>query len=384
MKMQKAFRMILSGLLALLITVLPLGAGSESDVRILFINVGKADAILITDGARHYLVDSGEKASAPRLIGALNVMGVTALNGVFLTHTHSDHIGGMDALARNFQIGTLYSAEITELTKKGKNKFEEMAAELSLDLRKLTAREAIELSNSIHAEIIGPLVPSQDDDNDNSLVLRITANGKTLLLTGDMQFAEEATLLQNGLTVSADVIKVGNHGNPDATSNQFARAVSPQIAVITTDTSVDADSANSRVLSALSGSQIYITEDFPIGVLLDIQPGGEIKVSDPYVSHESSGLKIAELDKSAQTVTLINEGSRMDISGYMIFSEKGGELYIFPEGTMMDQGQPVRLAAGSKNGDFIWTGEDKPWNQKKSDTAILYDRYGREVSRIEN
>ncbi len=373
--------------LALMLIVLPgtidasYAPGTDAAVRILFINVGKADAILISTDTRNYLVDTGEKSSAPKLIGALNAMGVTSLDGVFLTHTHSDHIGGMDALAQNVKIGMLYSAEFTELTKKGKNKHEEIASKHGLNLQKLAAGTIIPLDNGVEAEVLGPLVLNQEDDNDNSLVLRLKANGKTVLLTGDMQFAEESTLLQSGADVSANVLKVGNHGNPDATSDQFAKAVSPQIAVITTDTTVDADSANPRVLSALSGAEIYITEDFPIGVLLEIRHDGEIKITAPTVTHESAKLSITEINKEAQTITIQNDGDCSDISGYMIFSQKGGELYVFPSGTVLAPGQTIRLAGEGGTGDFIWQEETKPWNQKKEDTAVLYDRYGNEILR---
>ena len=104
--------------------------------------------------------------------------------------------------------------------------------------------------------MLAPLEKNSEDDNDNSLVMMLHANGKRVLLTGDMQFAEEKTLLASGADISADILKVGNHGNPDATGESFAKAVSPKISVISTDTSVDEDSANERVFDALSMSEI--------------------------------------------------------------------------------------------------------------------------------
>ena len=252
------------------------GPMNEGDVRILFINVGKADAALLSAGECNYLIDTGTKDSAADLLAALDTMGVTALDGVFLTHTHSDHIGGMEALAESIPVAALYHADITELTKKGVNKFERFSEELDIPHRALTAGDVLTLAEGVTAEVLGPLYPNSEDDNDQSLVLMIHANGRKILLTGDMQFAEETTLLNAGRDVSADILKVGNHGNPDATSDSFAQAVSPSVAVISTDTAEDTDSANERVQNALEGADLYVTQDARLGILVTVSADGSI------------------------------------------------------------------------------------------------------------
>lgn len=253
------------------------GPISDGDMRILFINVGKADAALLSDGECHYLIDTGTKDSAGDLLDALDAMGVTALDGVFLTHTHSDHIGGMETLAENIPITTLYHAGITELTKKGVNKFERFSEELGIPHTALSAGDSLTLAEGVTAEVLGPLYPNSEDDNDQSLVLMIHASGRKILLTGDMQFAEEATLLNAGKDLSADILKVGNHGNPDATSDAFAKAVSPSIAVISTDTAEDEDSANPRVLAVFGeDTEIFLTQDASLGILVTVAADGTI------------------------------------------------------------------------------------------------------------
>ena len=51
-----------------------------------------------------------------------------------------------------------------------------------------------------------------------------------------MEFPEEVSLLEAGMIPHADVLKVGNHGNGDATSEELIKAVSPSLAVISTNT----------------------------------------------------------------------------------------------------------------------------------------------------
>ena len=355
-------------------------AEETHDFSVMFINVGRADATLIQVDGLSYLIDTGEKSSVPALYAALEMMDVQKLKAVFLTHTHGDHIGGMEALADRYEIGTLYSAMISEDKKDGTNKIKELAAAFSTPHIQLAAGDKVELTPEIGFDVLGPLEYNNDDDNDNSLVLKLSINGKTFLFTGDMQFAEETTLLKADVDLSADVLKVGNHGNPDATSQEFAAAVSPEIAVIPTDTSVDEDSANERVVSALKGAEVFVTQDYPYGILLTVDAGGKIDVSDPRPEGNNAKIQILELDKNAQTITLINNGEAADISGYFIFSENGSEVYVFPDGTYMQAGETISVACKGGQGDLIWD-EKKVWKTKKEDTAVLYDRFGYELSR---
>ncbi|MDD3213217.1 MAG: lamin tail domain-containing protein, partial [Eubacteriales bacterium] len=230
-------------------------------------------------------------------------------------------------------------------------------------------------------DVLGPVVYNSEDDNDNSLVLRLGANGRSFLFTGDMQFAEEGTLLAAGVDLQADVLKVGNHGNPDATSQMFAAAVSPKIAVISTSTVEDADSANERVTSLFDGARVLVTEGFTRGALLRVSASGEIKISSPQPPSPNADIEIVEIDKNAQTITLINNGTEMDISGYMIFSQRGSEVYVFPQGTVMNAGQILTIACTDGEGDLIWN-DKKVWHAEKDDVGVLYDRYSSELSRF--
>jgi len=254
---------------------------NEHDISVMFVNAGRADATLIQIDGISYLIDTGDKNSAASIFEAMSVLDVQNIKAVFLTHTHNDHIGGMEALAKRYKVETLYSARITEKKKDRNSIIEEMAKKLSIPHIELEAGDTVELVPDVEFDVLGPLEYNKDDDNDNSLVLKLSINGKTFLFTGDMQFAEEKTLLEAGVDLSADVLKVGNHGNPDATSKKFASAVSPDIAIISTDTSADHDSANEKVFMALQGADIFVTQDYLYGILATVDENGKIKISDP-------------------------------------------------------------------------------------------------------
>ncbi len=358
----------------------PVPQADAHQVTVLFINVGRADATLLTIDGRSFLIDTGEDTSLPQLFGALKVMGVQALDAVFLTHTHSDHIGGMEALGSYMPVGRLYAAQISENKKNGENKIDVLAQKLSIPLTRLSAGNTVPLTGGVDVKVLGPIAYNADDDNDNSLILRLSVNGRTLLFTGDMQFAEEQTLIDAGADLKADVLKVGNHGNPDATSDAFGALVRPALAFIPTDTGVDANSANPRVPAALAGAEVHVTERFDVGALLTVT-GGLMSVTNPPRPRAEAQLSIVSVDNVSQLAQIRNDGADADVSGFLLFSERGGQAFCFPVGSVIPAGKTVTVAAAGGAGDYRFIGEENPWHKSKQDIAMLYDCYGNELDR---
>lgn len=345
---------------------------SEKDAAILVVNVGKADSIIVKIEDKAFMIDTGEKKSVPQIIAALNYLDIKELEAVFLTHTHSDHIGGFETLANIYNIKKLYSANFSIPKKNGENKIEELGKDNNVEHSFLKAGDEVRVFEDVLFKVLGPVEYNEEDDNDNSLVLKLFVNGKKILLTGDMQRAEENTLLNRNVDLRADVLKVGNHGNQDATTKRFAEAVNPSFSIISTDTAVDANSAHPVVKDRLRNSEIYITQDHDIGVLLNVHVN-KIDVSSPERGAVKSGITIENVDRDNQTVTLVNSGDEVDISGYFIFSSKGSEVFVFPEGSVIEANSTFTVACVGYEGDFIWDIKNV-W--KKDDTATLYDRFG--------
>jgi competence protein ComEC len=74
-------------------------------------------------------------------------------------------------------------------------------------------------------------LPGQDL-NENSLVLRVTCNGASFMLTGDAGAQAESNMLEKGYELASTVLKLGHHGSRSSTTDSFLDRVSPQIAVI--------------------------------------------------------------------------------------------------------------------------------------------------------
>ena len=354
---------------------------TENAFTILYVNVGKADAAILRFGETAVLIDTGSAESAPQLIAGLNVLGVKQISAVFITHSHSDHLGGLAALSANYDIPMVYSPFYSEQDKNGTSKIVKRAEKLNLQHQELLAGDVVPISDDVNFTVLGPLSLNEDDDNDNSLVLRFSYGGKTFLFTGDMQFPEEQEIISSGVNLKSDVLKVGNHGNPDATGDDFGALVSPDTAVISTNTIVDKDSANPRVYAALPTAQIVVTQDFPIGVLLTLDDSGTITLHNPARQSPTASVLVQSFDVEAQTITLVNNGTEIvDLSGMILFSVRSDATLRFSDGTTLAAGDQLIIGAG---GDFNFSAEDKPLSKKKDNTVILYDRLGLLVSKLE-
>lgn len=245
------------------------------ELSLLAINVGKADCLLLQSGDSAYLIDTGTKKTADRVLEILTLCGVDHLNGIILTHTHADHAGGLkEIIEAGFPVDTIYAPAFYTLKKEdGKHPIEKALKKTNMNVVWLNSGDEIPLDGG-RLKVLGPIEKS-DVENNNSLVLLAEGGGGTILLTGDMEFPEEQTLLRAGLLSPVDVLKIGNHGEGDATSEMFIAAVVPSLAVISTNTEEEPDTPDPRVMKLLEQYQVQVvqTQETDIGVLITIKDG---------------------------------------------------------------------------------------------------------------
>lgn len=243
-------------------------AAPREEARLLFIDVGKGDAVLVMAGEKNYLIDAGPKEAFSSVSAALGHYGVRKLDGVFMTHSDKDHSGGLELLAESgVEVSAWYAAAL----------YNPDGGEDGPPVQRAARRrgqQPIYLSAGDAAgpfTVLGPLTRDKDDDN-NSLVLMLNAPGGRALLTGDMKFDEEEDLLAGGASLRCDLIKIAHHGNSDATSDALIGAASPRIAVVSTDSGERPELPDPRIVQALQdrGIPLYSTWKSGGGVLVTL------------------------------------------------------------------------------------------------------------------
>lgn len=209
----------------------------DGRLHVAFLNVGQGDAILITtpDG-QQVLVDGGP--SPTQLAWALGrqmPFWDRSLDLVVLTHPDDDHMTGLIPLFGRYRVERALTTARTLDAEEARH-WREAADAAGLPIAVAERGMQIDLGRGVRLDVLhpeaSPLPSRAADDNNNSVVLRLTYGATSFLLTGDLEAEGEQALLTSGQPLAAQVLKVAHHGSGRGTTTEFLRAVMPQLAVI--------------------------------------------------------------------------------------------------------------------------------------------------------
>lgn len=232
------------------------------------IDVGQGDSLLlISPQGRTMLVDGGGFGGGPRQaqpdfdIGEEVVSpllwsrGIRRLDVVALSHAHSDHMGGLPAVLRNFQPGELWVGNNPQVP--AYDALLKEARELSVHVRSLRAGDSAAFG-SARVEVLAPLPdyqPGAEPANNDSLVLHVSSGNVSVLLEGDAESPIERAMLPEP-NLPSTLLKVGHHGSTTSTQPEFLARVSPRWAVISCGLRNHYGHPRPEVLGALQAAHV--------------------------------------------------------------------------------------------------------------------------------
>lgn len=89
----------------------------ESKLQIIYFDVGQADCTLIMNNGKNTLIDGGNDSDGDNLVKYIKSQEISRIDTVIATHLHADHIGGLDDIIDNFDIGTVFMPDIINSSK---------------------------------------------------------------------------------------------------------------------------------------------------------------------------------------------------------------------------------------------------------------------------
>lgn len=210
-----------------------ISADMNSEISFSFIDVGSADACYVRCGNKHILIDTGQSLTYDRLWAYIKRSGCTHFDAIIISHPESDHMGAAADVIRDFGTDVLYMPSISKELEPQNAEYERFNNSLK-EYSVNVINPQIPSSTMVEELSIEFISPQKDFGslNGNSLVVRITYKGKVFLFTGDMVKATEEFLLNCGTELKCDVLKVAHHGSKTSSSEEFLRAASPEIAVV--------------------------------------------------------------------------------------------------------------------------------------------------------
>ena len=196
-----------------------------------FIDVGQGDSCwLHLPNGDDVLVDGGKPQAGPAVVAYLNEHGVADIELMVATHGDADHIGGLIDVLASMPVAEAWLDSQTCTTAMCQEFYQALA-----DNGVVTATVRMGESYSwgeVAALVLNPSEPLYADKNENSVVLRVSYGSVDFLLTGDAETGAENRMLNSGLPLEAEILKVAHHGSSSSSSPAFLSAVSPEVAVI--------------------------------------------------------------------------------------------------------------------------------------------------------
>ncbi len=207
------------------------GGWPPADTVLVACDVGQGDALVVPTGAGEaVLVDAGpEVGPVDRCLDRLRV---DALPLVLLSHLDADHVGGLAGALAGRAVGTVATGTLSPA--------DDRAAGIDAQAARAGARREVLVPGDVRTvggatfEVLAPAPEAATvtaEPNDLSLVVRVTHRGVRVLLTGDLGATAEARLLDRGVDLRADVLKVPHHGSADA-DEPFLTASGARVALV--------------------------------------------------------------------------------------------------------------------------------------------------------
>ncbi|MCI8360938.1 MAG: MBL fold metallo-hydrolase [Clostridiales bacterium] len=267
----------------LLERVQPAALETEGKLSALFLDVGQADSTLLTlpDG-RHMLIDGGNNNDGEKICDYLEQAGVGRLDFLVATHPHEDHIGGLDAVVKRFEVGKIYAPKLDRSSVPTTRTYEDFLLAVQEKGYKLTAAKAGALlldEEGLRIEILSPAQEKYKELNDYSVVLRVSFGQTSWLFTGDAETLPEREMLEAGYDLSAQLLKVGHHGSGSSSSRAFIQAVGPEQAVISCGTENSYGHPHEETLKVLETAGVSVWRTDLQGSIRAVSDGKRTELS---------------------------------------------------------------------------------------------------------
>ncbi|TNF28992.1 MAG: DNA internalization-related competence protein ComEC/Rec2 [Deltaproteobacteria bacterium] len=239
---QRARILVAAALAALGFTGAALAHDAPEGLTLTALDIGHGDALLVRlpEGGA-VLVDAGgawqggeadRRQADRRVVSSLLHEGVATLDALLVTHADRDHIGGARTVVERLRVRSLWLPRCALATRRGRELARAVVARGGV-VRPLERQPAARWEG-VELEVLWPPPDQVDWDgrcgmkaNDTSVALALRYAGRTVLLTGDIEVPDEASLIAAGLDLRADVLKAAHHGSRTSSTASFLDQVAP-------------------------------------------------------------------------------------------------------------------------------------------------------------
>lgn len=309
---------------------------TSTDVSIHFIDTGNSDAILIKQGEVAALIDGGDNDDETLVVDYLRAQGIKRLEYVIATHPDADHIGGLDAVITQLEVGQVLVGN-GKATTKTYTDFIEAIMDRGLSPSVPLLYSEFPLGQAV-LKVVS--VANEKDPNNCSLVILYTYGENKVLFMGDADQSIEKSLDVKQIGDVA-LIKVGHHGSKTSSNRDFIQAVNPEYAVITCGTANKYGHPNQETLETLNALKIAVYRTDEMGDIVfkltdrELTPFTNLlaeentqQVED--VSSQEADSQVGKKPSSGEDEKLAQSNTTLTVDTKLYYTEKGTKYHLDP------------------------------------------------------
>lgn len=225
----------------MLLAVSLLGTFQNNNVVISTLNVGHGTSHIIQDGTTTVLVDAGSRADLDiglhKVLPSLRKLGITKINTLVVTHNDLDHCSAILDLIHEIEIVeicmTPYAlAHQTKVI----GKIVQVAKAKQIEVNEITKGWGVRTDNTTITAMWPEKGADYTSSNEASVVLSIKSNGRSVLLTGDINEKTISTFLSQPMD-NVDVLEMPHHGQWSTESAALLHKLQPSVVIQSTSKS---------------------------------------------------------------------------------------------------------------------------------------------------
>lgn len=243
------------------IVILPIAA--IADIEIHFLDVGQGDCAIVLCDNEAMVIDGGPYDSSSFVYSYIrNTLKLRHIDYMICTHPHLDHVYGLSSVL-NAAVVDLAMSPVLEWDSKSFSYMKKYAEKQGTPIVVPQEGDTFMLGGALVTVLhCWPEAIDYGRTNDSSIVLRIEYGNRSFLFTGDAEDWSEYMMIDAGVNLKADVLKVGHHGSDSSCTNEFLAKVQPEYAIISVGTGNDYGHPDEHTINRLkqSGTQVFRTD----------------------------------------------------------------------------------------------------------------------------
>ena len=249
-------------------------ARAAGNMTVHFLDVGQGLSILVQSGDQTLLYDGGGRSASSFTVSYLERQNVTDIDYMISSHYDEDHVAGLIGCLNVFDVRQVIGADYEQDTQIYRS-FMNAVEEEGLTVQHPAVGDTFAFGSGSFT-VLAPAA-TDNEDNENSVVIRLDNGENSFLFTGDAGLDSEAEMCASGLDLDCDVLSVSHHGSSTATGWDFLQAAAPEYAVISCEAGNSYGHPHQEVCERLEAMDIQLFRTDVQGTVTVSSDGAELR-----------------------------------------------------------------------------------------------------------